>query len=263
MNDVMKTLLDVRDKMLRVERAEEKRLQKCGVELKGSVSLAAGASAHPDNRITATVSGYIGEFTYDELSSFLDEAGGDPVSLRLFSYGGSAYAGIALFDLLRSYSGDTDIVVHGIAASAAATMLQGADTRRAAEGASLMIHPAWSLSIGYAKELRETADLLDQITDLLAELMALRGVKTKEEFLAMILEKDQYLTGKEAKAYGLLDEYNVVDKQERAEPESEPEQSEEEDEFRTASLAANLHALDIFNAAAVKLRRGREYRSRC
>lgn len=118
---------------------------------------------------------------FDEISwwgisaqQFVDELSQveGPVEVHINSPGGDAYDGITIYNALRS-RGDVTTVVDGMAASAASVIYMAGTTRVASPGSMVMIHDALALCIGNAAEMRDTAGMLDKVSDSIASLYAL------------------------------------------------------------------------------------------
>jgi ATP-dependent protease ClpP protease subunit len=94
--------------------------------------------------------------------------------VRINSGGGNAFDGVAIYHLLKNHPAVVDVVVEGIAASAASVIAMAGDTVTMASGSSMMIHDARVGVIGDAAALRKTADDLDGISAAVAEIYAER-----------------------------------------------------------------------------------------
>ena len=83
----------------------------------------------------------------------------DNITVRINSPGGSAFDGVAIFNLLRSQGKPITVFVDGIAASAASVIAMAGDTINIGVGAMLMIHNAMWGCFGDAPALRKAADV--------------------------------------------------------------------------------------------------------
>ncbi|MDY4561391.1 MAG: Clp protease ClpP [Peptostreptococcus porci] len=132
----------------------------------------------------------------------------DDLTIRINSYGGSVFAGIAIYNLLKSHKGNVNTMVDGIAASAASIIAMAGDKILMAKNSMMMIHNAWCFTSGNAKELRKVADDLDKIGDSLVETYMDKFVGTVDE-LKTLLDDESYLTANECIDLGLATE--IVD----------------------------------------------------
>jgi ATP-dependent protease ClpP protease subunit len=96
------------------------------------------------------------------------------VEVHINSGGGDVFDGIAIYNALAGRAGVTT-VVDGLAASIASIIAQAGQIRVIAPGAMMMIHDALSMCVGNSADMRETADLLDQVSDNLASVYASHG----------------------------------------------------------------------------------------
>lgn len=128
------------------------------------------------------------------------------VHLRINSPGGDVFGGRAIAQAMREYKGG-DVLVHvdGYAASIASIIAVTGKKVIMAPGAFMMIHKAWTISLGNADELLATAALLEKIDGTLAETYASRAGGKPEEFLAM-MAAETWFTAQDAVDLKLADE---------------------------------------------------------
>lgn len=144
------------------------------------------------------------------------------IDMHLSCEGGEVFDGLAIFEALRQHPARVTAYVDGIAASAASFIVQAADRRVMARNARMMIHDAHGLSIGNAADMREMADLLDDLSDNLASIYADRAGGTVEQWRAAMrgpnaASDGTWYSAETAVAAGLADEIAGKPEQ-RAEP---------------------------------------------
>lgn len=139
------------------------------------------------------------------LREALAEAGGGPMTIRLNSEGGNVIDGLACYNLLRSYKGETTVVIDGMALSIASLVVCGADKVQMAENAWLMVHNPHNQAAGDGNDMREMAGLLDGMRDQLATVYTAKSKKPKEEIL-QLMEAETWMTGPQALEAGFVDE---------------------------------------------------------
>ena len=139
------------------------------------------------------------------LREALAEADGGPMTIRLNSEGGNVIDGLACYNLLRSYAGDTTVVIDGMALSIASLIVCGADKVQMAENAWLMVHNPHNQAAGDGNDMREMAGLLDGMRDQLATVYASKSNKPTEEVLQM-MAAETWMTGPQALEAGFVDE---------------------------------------------------------
>ena len=139
------------------------------------------------------------------LRDALAEADGGPMTIRLNSEGGNVIDGLACYNLLRSYDGETTVVIDGMALSIASLVVCGADKVQMAENAWLMVHNPHNQVAGDGDDLRDMAGLLDGMTSQLATVYAAKSKKPKEEILRL-MDAETWMTGPQALKAGFVDE---------------------------------------------------------
>lgn len=98
--------------------------------------------------------------------------------------GGEVFDGLAIYEALRRHPAAVTAFVDGIAASAASFIVMAADRVIMAQHAKMMIHDAHGLAMGNARDMRSMADLLDSLSDTIADIYAERSGKTREDWRA-------------------------------------------------------------------------------
>lgn len=137
------------------------------------------------------------------------------IVLRINSPGGDVFEGAAIYNLLASQSADVDVIIDGLAASAASYIAMVGKKVTMGEGAMFMIHNPWSFAIGDANDMRKTAATLDKVRDSMLSGYMRRYKGTKDELLAS-LDAETWMTAEEAKAQGMCDEITTADDQTKA-----------------------------------------------
>lgn len=127
------------------------------------------------------------------------------IRLRINSPGGDVFDGLAIYQALLSHPARVEVQVDGLAASAASFVAQAGDEVSIGTSAMIMIHDAWGVSIGDARDMRETADLLDKISDSIAAVYALRAGGGDTEAWRERMLAETWYTGTEAIDAGLAD----------------------------------------------------------
>lgn len=113
------------------------------------------------------------------------------ITMFVNSEGGEVFDGLAIYEALRRHPASVTAFVDGIAASAASYVVQAADRIVMAPHAKLMIHDAHGGVLGNARDMRAMADLLDALSDTIADIYAERsGRGTREEWRATMQAAD-------------------------------------------------------------------------
>lgn len=161
-------------------------------------------SKYCDDDVTA------GDFR-DELKSLGDV---DVINLHINSGGGSVFAGHAIYNMLKQHSAEIIVTVDALAASIASVIVMAGDTIKMHKNSMLMIHNSWIITMGNAKELRETADLMDKMDQSSNTAYLDKNKKVTEEQLNKMLQEDYWMTADEALELGFIDE--VIDENQMA-----------------------------------------------
>ena len=116
-----------------------------------------------------------------------------PILLRINSYGGDVFAGLAMHNLLKQ-RGNVDTVIEGVAASAATLPFLAGRKRSMPRGSYFMVHNPLSGVMGGAADMREAADLLERIGGTLADLYAsVTGIDKAE--VQRLMDAETWLDG--------------------------------------------------------------------
>lgn len=132
----------------------------------------------------------------------------ETIDVHINSYGGDVFDGLAIYRQLVDHKAKVTTHVDGIAASAASVIAMAGDTINIGNGGQMMIHDAWTIAIGNAEELQQTAQRLDLTSGELAKLYAARTKQTESQIRAWMRD-ELWMTATEAVEHGFAD--NVVD----------------------------------------------------
>lgn len=110
------------------------------------------------------------------------------IVVKLNSPGGSAFDGIAIYNLLRSREENIVTVAEGLAASAASIIFMAGDDRRVHESAMLLIHQASGIVMGTAEDMMSVAANLEALNKSIAQVYASTTGKDASEFETIMSE---------------------------------------------------------------------------
>ncbi|MFM9629374.1 head maturation protease, ClpP-related [Streptomyces galilaeus] len=204
------------------ERAEKQREQ-LGIEARGWYRISnAAAPDEAEVMLYDEVGGWYGA-TADQFIADLRGVTAPNLRVRINSPGGSVFEGIAIANALRSHPANIVVQVDGIAASIASVIAMAGDRIEMAPNTMLMIHDASGVCLGNASDMEEMAELLDLISDNIADAYASRAGGTREQWRERMKAETWYLP-EDAVENGLADEAISMPKQgEPAAPEKEAE----------------------------------------
>lgn len=129
------------------------------------------------------------------------------IQLYINSPGGSVTAGMAIYDTMNYVKCDVSTICIGMAASMGAFLLSsGAKGKRfALPNAEVMIHQPSGGAKGQATEIQIVAENILKTKKKLNEILAANTGQTVEK-VTEDTERDNFMSAKEAKEYGLIDE---------------------------------------------------------
>jgi ATP-dependent Clp protease protease subunit len=129
------------------------------------------------------------------------------IQLYINSPGGSVTAGLAIYDTMQYVRAGIATFCVGQAASMGAVLLAAGTPgkRIALPNARIMIHQPWGGAHGQASDIdiqaREILKMRDRLNEILARHTGRPLVQIAQE-----TERDYYMSGEEARAYGLVDQ---------------------------------------------------------
>jgi ATP-dependent Clp protease protease subunit len=132
------------------------------------------------------------------------------IHLYVNSPGGAISAGLAIYDTMQYIRPDVSTFCVGQAASMAAVLLAaGAKGKRSAlPNSRVMIHQPWGGARGQASDINIQAKEILKLRDRLNEVLASHTGQAAEQ-IARDTERDYYMNGDEARAYGIVDQVAV------------------------------------------------------
>lgn len=128
------------------------------------------------------------------------------INIRINSFGGAVSDGLAIYNALRESKCSKVAIVDGVAISCGSLIAMAADEIRMPATSMMMIHAPWGGASGNAKELRQTADVLDKFASAMADAYIRKTGKPRSEIEAMLTDgQDHWFTGTEAVDQGFAD----------------------------------------------------------
>ena len=127
------------------------------------------------------------------------------IELHVNSPGGDVFDGVAIMNAIADHPATVNVIVDGIAASAASFLAMAGDTVKMNRGSQMMIHDASGFCYGNAADMADTQALLDRISDLIAGIYAERAGGTVEAWRAL-MQAETWYSASEAVTAGLADE---------------------------------------------------------
>lgn len=142
---------------------------------------------------------------------WLDSESDADIHLYINSPGGSVSDGLAIYDTMQHIRSDVSTICIGTAASMAAVLLAGgaAGKRQILPHAEVMIHQPLGGTQGQASDILIHAQHIERTRDKLNHILSEHTGKTLKR-IQQDTDRDNWLTAREAVAYGLCD--NVIEK---------------------------------------------------
>lgn len=154
--------------------------------------------------------------TKQYVAAKLSERAGQPVAVRINSYGGDVQTALDIRQQFLDHDGEVTAYIYGMTASAATILATGADRVVMSRYALLLIHRCSGgvLTGGWFNEeelraeisrLSDTAASLETLDRVVASLYALRS-GLEPERVAEVMRRGAWLTAEESLTLGLVDE---------------------------------------------------------
>ncbi len=147
---------------------------------------------------------YFGGVSAQSLVPQIRAIRGGTIRLHINSAGGDVFAGQAIAQAVRDTGAQVIAQVDGLAASAATLPAMAADRVEIAEGGFFMIHNAWTMAIGNANDLTDTAALLAKVDASIAATYARRS-RLGIEDVRQLMDAETWFSASEAVDAGLAD----------------------------------------------------------
>ncbi len=138
---------------------------------------------------------------------YLDSLNHDDIHLYINSPGGSITAGMAIYDTMNVIDSDVSTICIGMAASMAAFLLSSGTKgkRFGLPNSEVMIHQPLGGAQGQATEIKIAAERILKLKDKLNKILS-KNTGRKLEIIEQDTERDNFMTAKEAKEYGIIDD---------------------------------------------------------
>ena len=151
---------------------------------------------------------------YDEIGAFgvtaaqfvkeLQGIRAKAISLRVNSPGGDVFDGVAIYNSLKDHKATVNVVVDGLAASAASFITQAGDSVLMATGAVMMVHEPFGMTLGDSADHAKMSETLDKMGGTIASLYAGRAGGT-EDYWRGEMKAETWYRAEEAVAAKLAD----------------------------------------------------------
>ena len=125
------------------------------------------------------------------------------IEININSNGGDVAGGLAIANAIKAYSkGKKTCNVLGVAASMASVIACAGDELKMGQGAFLMVHNPWTVTMGNAEELRKDADTLDKMRDSILGFYQAKCPDKTSDDLKALMDAETWLNPADAIAQG-------------------------------------------------------------
>ncbi|MEN6623494.1 MAG: Clp protease ClpP [Smithella sp.] len=196
---------------------------------------------------TISLNGVFGwEITAQNFKEKIKESSKEKLRILLNSPGGDPYEAFEMYNIVKAYKGEVEIVIGAMAASAASyfAMSVPLENRKGFKNSSAMIHEGQTSLRGKAKDLKMYASVLDGVNNIMAEAYV-DGMKGEKNDILKKMDATHYMTGWEQ-----LVENNFISDIIDAKDIEIPDEPEMEEQF-VMFINALEKAPDINNIKAI------------
>ncbi|WP_455048776.1 head maturation protease, ClpP-related [Mitsuokella sp.] len=150
------------------------------------------------------------EVTPKQFAEDLNSLDGKDLCVRINSGGGDVFAAVAMYNQLKTYRGNVNVRIDGLAASAATIIACAGKKVIMPNNALYMIHnPAmFAFDCFDAKTMRDFADQLDTVKQTIINTYLTRSSLSEDE-LSQKMDEETWMTADEAKDFGFVDEIDA------------------------------------------------------
>lgn len=215
------------------------------------------------NHSEINIIGSIGEgffeegITFENVKSQFDQIQSDVV-INLSSLGGDLIEALAIHDMFKAFPYNVTTNIMGATASAGTIIALGGDHIKISENSMFLGHRASQMAAGNADDLRAAANDLDKFDSRLIAIYKSKTKKPKQEIESW-LKEDKWITAKEAKEFGLVDEVykskkvlNSIEELEAIKPLPENFKQPEMENNDKTIINSILNAMGVKNDASLK-----------
>lgn len=170
---------------------------------------------------------------------------GNTVRVEINSGGGDVYAGIEIYNILKTSNKDITTVITGRASSSASIIAQAGRKRLIFDNSQILSHRAWTFAFGNCMDFLDMAEELERV-DANLRTVYMKNYKGTEKQLIDLMNEDRHMNAQEALEWGFVDEviesYDE-DEETTSNAELEPEiLSEEQLEQLVAKISERISA---------------------
>ena len=164
--------------------------------------------------VEVVLSGEVGNWDVSarQIADAIENKTSVPLTIKINSVGGDVFEGFALYNAIKMHEGPTTAIVEGLAASAASLFAMAADVVVMRPASMMMVHNPHTVAAGESKDLRQSADVLDKVRDIMVQRYKTKTGQPEESLIEM-LDAETWLTPEEALELGFADKVDYSEEQ--------------------------------------------------
>ena len=140
-----------------------------------------------------------------DVSRDIDALGGAPLEIRINSCGGDCIEANAIYNAIKSYSGEKTAYIDSMSGSAASYIMLACPKIVAYANSTIFIHNVQGGGLGDADDMERAAEMLRKFQSSYIAAYVEKTGKTEDEVRAA-MDAETLFTAAEAKDFGLIDE---------------------------------------------------------
>lgn len=166
-----------------------------------------------ENEANIDIFGAIGSSLFNEgitkelINEKLNSISAPVINLNISSLGGNVEDALVIYDILRKKPAKIKANLMGFVASAGTIIAMAGDTIEMSQNSQFLVHQVHTMVDGNSADLREAANELDKIDEILLNIYQKKTGKNKLS-VKSLMKEDRWLSAQEAKDFGFID--NVI-----------------------------------------------------
>lgn len=126
------------------------------------------------------------------------------ITVWIDSWGGDVFAAAGIYNAMKEHKGKITAKIDGKAVSAASVIAMAADEILMSPASILMIHNPWTGARGEAKDMRHTADILDEVKETIINAYQSK-TKLSRNKISRLMDEETWMSARKAMAEGFAD----------------------------------------------------------
>lgn len=143
--------------------------------------------------------------TPTDIADAISNANGQPITVEINSPGGDVFAGSEIFTNLKNYSGNVEVDIVGLAASAASIIAMAGNTVKISPTGQLMIHRASTVSQGNSDNLSSDLQGLNSTDQAIVNVYQEKTGMDPQDIYRMMSD-ETWINAQDAVKQGFADE---------------------------------------------------------